>query len=60
MCGAGTASWVYVNKSFDNYDAIVSIILTARADRSNIILYATRDGSSAYCKISYIDLYSPE
>jgi hypothetical protein len=55
MCGAGSAHWGYINKSWSNYEAMVSVLLTARADKSNVTALFIRSGE--YCRIGYVTVH---
>ena len=51
-CGNGN-NWAYVNKSYDNYDAMVSMMTLAFASNKNVIIYSTRD-AAGFCQIGYL------
>ena len=51
MCGSGTAEWAYVNKSADNYDALVSLLTSAYISNKTVGLHTTAQGQ--YCEIGY-------
>jgi hypothetical protein len=50
MCGT-TEGWAYVNKDWDNYDALVSLLTSAYLAGKTVIVHTTKVGS--YCEIGY-------
>jgi len=53
MCGDGTPTWAYLKHSYDNYQAIVSLVLTAWTTNKDVLIYTTKDGLG-YCEIGYV------
>lgn len=49
----GTTNWGYLTSTDENYDAYVSVLLTAFSIGRKVVLYTTQD-SSGYCKIGYL------
>ncbi len=55
-CGTGTNSWGYVEKSFSNYDALVSLFFNARAENTSVTVYMVREGY--FCRMDFVRLHS--
>ena len=54
LCGNNN-TWAYINKSDDNYDAVVSVLLAAKMAEREVILYSNQ-ASASYCHIGYVTL----
>jgi len=54
LCGAGTPSWPYVNKSFDNYDVFVSLLTSAFLAGKSVMIYL--DNIGGFCRIGHIQI----
>lgn len=54
LCGTGTANWAYINKSFDNYDVMVSILTSAWLSGKSVTLYTTKEAGSNHCRIGHV------
>lgn len=50
MCGT-TESWAYINKDWDNYQAMVSLLTSAYLSGKTVAIYTNKVGS--YCEIGY-------
>ena len=56
LCG-NQHTWAYVNRSDDNYQTAVSVILAAKMAGTPVTLYTNKNaGWSDYCHIGYIVL----
>ena len=55
LCG-NTHNWAYINKSDDNHDAMVSVLLAAHLAGRKVTLYSNR-AASGYCHLGYVTLY---
>ena len=51
MCGT-TEAWAYLNKDWDNYDAMVSLLTSAYLSGKNVVVHTTKSG--VYCQIGYV------
>lgn len=54
LCGNAN-SFAYLNKSDDNYQAYLSVLLAAKFAKSVVVIYANRD-ANGYCQIGYISV----
>lgn len=52
LCSAPVKTWAYMNKSWDNYEATLSLLLTAYALKKTVTVISNSDGY--YCRLSYI------
>lgn len=50
MCGTA-ATWAYINKNWDNYEAMVSLLTSAYISGKTVAIYTTRVGE--YCEIGH-------
>jgi hypothetical protein len=50
MCGTDQA-WGYINKDWDNYDAMVSVLTSAYFNGKTVMLHMVKTGP--YCQIHY-------
>lgn len=51
MCGT-TETWAYINKSWDNYEAMVSLLTSAYLSGKTVVVHTTRVGT--YCEIGHV------
>ena len=51
MCGT-TENWAYINKSWDNYEAMVSLIASAYLSGKTVVVHTNRVGP--YCEIGHV------
>lgn len=51
MCGTAEG-WAYINKDWDNYQAMVSLITSAYLSGKNVTIYTNKVGQ--YCEIGYL------
>lgn len=49
----GTANWGYLDEHDDNYQAYVSVLLSAFTTDRKVVIYSNLD-TSGYCKIGYV------
>lgn len=57
LCG-NEHHWAYINKSDDNYQATVSVLLAAKMSGRSVGIHSNKDGSSSdYCHIGYVIVY---
>jgi hypothetical protein len=56
MCTGSTETWGYINRSFSNYEAMVSILTSAYLSEQSVTLYTNLD-SYGYCAIGYIAVH---
>lgn len=54
MCGAGSDGWAYVNKSYDNYDAMVSTLTSIWLAGKSVTIYTKKLAGTTHCQIVYI------
>jgi hypothetical protein len=53
MCGQSTQAWAYLNATDSNYATYVAVILSAKAQGTQVIVYTIRD-ASGYCHIEHL------
>lgn len=53
LCGTD-ATWAYLNKDADNYDAMVSLLTSAYFSGKSVTVYTDKVGS--YCRVGYVAL----
>lgn len=51
MCGT-TESWAYINKDWDNYQAMVSLLTSAYLAGKTVTIYTNKVGQN--CEIGYV------
>ena len=54
LCGNSNA-WAYINKSDDNYQTAVSVLLAAKMSEKEVVLYSNQ-ATNNYCHIGYVSL----
>lgn len=56
MCG-NEHTWAYVNKSDDNYQTAVSVLLAAKMSEKTVTIYSNLNSNwGDYCQIGYVVL----
>jgi hypothetical protein len=53
MCGAGSPPWVYMNVTWDNYQATAALLTSAWLAGRTIIVFSTKD-PTGNCLIGYV------
>jgi len=56
MCGSGSPSWAYVNKSNDNYQTYVSTLLAVALSGKRVIIYTVKNPANGQCQIGHISV----
>jgi len=52
-CGTGTPGWAYLNQSFDNYQVVAALVMTAWTTNRRVTLFSIRD-TNGWCRIGYV------
>ena len=55
MCGAGTTWWVYMNVTWDNYQATAALLTSAWLAGRQITVHSWKD-PAGYCQIGYVSV----
>lgn len=55
MCGPGTPWWVYMNVTWDNYQATAALLTSAWLAGRQITVHSTKD-AAGYCHIGYVSV----